>query len=190
MESSKIQTIQNVCDLISKTSTARQKKFDKETKIKFAYQYWTENSEDITELYDYLAINHNSQNEKLALIINEFINSQQISPTRKFSNKLYNGDLQKILNTTAQVRQNGNWLSQYNLESEFHKTSLNAHPIRYSYLNKDNQTFTIDQQVAQSILGILIDNNIPTSKCLVTASFPYYANDDMDTYIKSFQKIR
>ena len=55
---------------------------------------------------------------------------------------------------------------------------------------ENDQILTIDRDKANKILGILMEANIPTAKCIVTASFPYYAHDNMDTYITSFQKIK
>ena len=85
---------------------------------------------------------------------------------------------------------NENWLSLYDTEKEFTPRSTHSNPIRYSYLIGDNQKVNIDKETAHKILGILLENNVPTAKIIVTSSFPYYAKEDMDTYIKSFQKTK
>ncbi len=188
MEENKITRIKQVCDLINQSAIPRSKKLNRKQQIDFAYKYWTGNPEDLTELYDYLAQNYTIQNEKLAHIIGEFINNQQIVTIKKFSNTFYNGSLENILKTTAQVRENGNWLSKYNTEREFTPTAAHRFPTIYSYLTNSGEKFVIDENAANNILGILVESNIPTAKCIVLSSFPYYAHDDMDTYIKSFQK--
>lgn len=188
MEDNKIVKIEKVCDLINKSVIPKHKKLNRVQQVNFAYKYWSQNSEDITELYDYLAKNYTIQNEKLAHIIGEFINNQQITTIRKFSNSFYNGKLENILNATAQIRENGNWLSKYDVEREFTPSTAYRFPTIYSYQTKTGETFTIDRNAASNILGMLIDSNVPTAKCIVLSSFPYYANDDMNTYIKSFPK--
>lgn len=190
MEENKIARIEQVCDLINQTVIPRNKKLNRKQQITFAYKYWTENPEDLTELYDYLAQNYTIQNEKLAHTIGEFLNNQQITTIKKFSNAFYNSSLNTILKATALIRENGNWLSKYSIEREYDSTSKHRFPIIYSYQTKSGERLTIDKTAADNILGMLIDSNIPTAKCIVLSSFPYYANDNMDTYIKSFQKIK
>ncbi len=190
MENNKITRIKQVCDLINQTVIPRNKKLNRQRQISFAYKYWTENPEDLTELYDYLAKNYTMQNEKMAHTIGEFLNNQQITTIKKFSNAFYNSNLDTILKATALIRENGNWLSKYNIEREYDTTSKHRFPITYSYQTKSGERLTIDKNATNNILGMLIDSNIPTAKCIVLSSFPYYANKDMNTYIKSFQKIK
>lgn len=190
MENNKITRIKQVCDLINQTVIPRNKKLNRQQQISFAYKYWTENPEDLTELYDYLAKNYTMQNEKMAHTIGEFLNNQQITTIKKFSNAFYNSNLDTILKATALIRENGNWLSKYNIEREYDTTSKHRFPITYSYQTKSGERLTIDKNATNNILGMLIDSNIPTAKCIVLSSFPYYANKDMNTYIKSFQKTK
>lgn len=185
MEKEKLTEIQNVCDLIQQTNKS---KFRKQDKINFAYQYWNISEEDITDLYTYLAKNSSEQNKKLARIIGDFIDAQSITYYRKFNNSFYGQNFNQILKATEKIKKNGNWLSLYNLEREFTPQSSHSSPIIYSYLTSNQNILTIDKEKANNILGILIENNIPTAKCIVTASFPYYAKDDMNTYIKSLKK--
>lgn len=186
METNELKAIKKVCDLIKKTSP---NKFHKQDKINFAYNYWNITDEDITDLYSYLAQNKSKENEKLARLIGDFVDSQKITHYRKFSHDFYNYDLQDILKAGINTKENGNWLSKYDLNREFTQRSTHSSPIIYSYLIQDNK-ITIDREKAGTILGILTENNIPTAKIIVTSSFPYYAHDDINTYIESFQKIK
>lgn len=188
MEDNKIQRIEEVCDLINKSVIPKGKKLNKQQKIDFAYNYWTKNPEDLTELYDYLARNYTKQNEKLASVLGNFMNQQQITAVRRFSTSFYNGDLDRILNATAQIRENGNWLSLYDINREFDSTDKHKYPTIYSYLTNSGERFIIDKKAANNVLGMLMESNIPVAKCIVLAGFPYYAKDDMKTYVKSFQK--
>ena len=187
MDQNKLEEIKKICKLIENTNN---RKLKKPEQLQFAYQYWNLTEEDLTQIYDILAINYTVQNEKLASIIADFINTQRLSTIHRFSNKFYNGNLDYILKTTKQIRENGNWLSLYNLDDEFNKKSINNYPIRYSYLLKNGETFSIDKDKAQNILGILTENDIPTAKCIVTSSFPYYANDKIDKYIQKIKTIK
>ena len=162
--------------------------FNKQSKIKFAYDYWNLNDDDITELYIRLAEEKNEQNYDLAKIIGIFMDLQKITNIKKFTASFYEKDIETIQNSLAKVRENGNWLSKYNVEKEFSATAKNINPIFYSYIRKDQSIFKIDRNAADSILGILIEENIPTAKCIVQASFPYYANDNMDTFVKQLRK--
>ena len=183
-----IQRAQTVCELIKETNGLKSKKFNKDKKIEFAYKYWNLSFEDITELYDHLAEIYSTESAKLARTIGAFIDNQGITNIRRFNVSFFDQKLETIQNTTAKIRANGNWLSLYDIEREFAKQSTHQNPIRYSCLTQDGNIFRIDRDRANEILGILIDENIPTAKCIVTSSFPYYARNDMDTYIKSFQK--
>lgn len=185
MENETLTNIQNVCDLIKQTNKS---KFRKQDKINFAYQYWNISEEDITDLYNYLAENKSEQNKNLAKIIGSFMDSQDITSFKKFNSTFYNQSLDRILKVNARIKENGNWLSLYDLEKEFTQHQFHSSPIIYSYLTPSQNTVTIDKDKANNILGILMENDIPTAKIIVTSSFPYYAKDDMDTYIKSFQK--
>ena len=185
---SEIQRAQSVCNLIKESNGLKGPKFNKERKLTFAYNYWLLNPEDITELYDELAKKHSVESAKLAKNIGEFIDYQKITNIRRFSSNFFDQDIETIQNVTTKIRVNGNWLSLYDLEKEFNPKVQDQNPIRYSFLTQDGSIFRIDRDRANEILGILIDENIPTAKCIVTSSFPYYARNDMDTYIKSFQK--
>ncbi len=182
--------IENVCNLIQTTCIPIHKKLNKQKQIEFAYKYWNEANEDITKLYEFLVLNKNNENEKLAADIGQFINMQFPTSIVKITTQMYSKNTDYILKTTKQIRESGNWLSLYNLENEFNKTSINSHPIRYSYLLKSGEIFSIDKTKAKDILGILTENNIPTAKCIVTSGFPYYAQDNMDTYIQKIKTIK
>lgn len=188
MEKPEIITAKAVCELISKKNPVKHHKLTKDQRINFAYDYWTLSSEDITELYVNLAENYSKEAINLAKIIGEFIDTQKITSIKRFNNSFIDKDLKSIENAATAIRTNGNWLSKYDLEREFTKQSKSQHPVRYGYIKQDGSTLLIDKNRAQNILGILMEADIPTAKCIVTASFPYYAHDDMDTYIKSFQK--
>lgn len=187
MEQNTQEIIQNVCKLI-KTSGTR--KFKKAGKLKFAYAYWNLTDMDIVDLYNFLVQHKNSENAKLANTLGLFIDDQYISEYRKFYSGIYNQSPETICKVINSIKTNGNWLSLYDPEREFSPKSTLASPVIYSYLIKDNNVLTIDKERANKILGILTDANIPTAKCIVTASFPYYAHNDMDTYITSFQKTK
>lgn len=181
----KLTEIQNVCDLIEKTNNHKLRKPDK---INFAYNYWNISEEDIIDLYNYLAKHKSNQNKKTARLISDFIDNQNITQFRKFYSGFYDQSSDKILKATAKIKENGNWLSLYNLENEFTPKSTHNSPIIYSYITPNQNILTIDKEKANKILGILIENNIPTAKIIVTSSFPYFAKDDLDSYIESFQK--
>lgn len=179
-----------VCALIQEEKGIKSKKFDKNKKIDFAYKYWTLNPEDITELYDSLAQNNTNEAAKLARIIGDFIDYQGITPLRRFGYSFFDQQLEDIQAATSKIRTNGNWLSQYDIEREFTKQAENQNPIRYSYLTKDGNILKIDKDKASEILGILIEENIPTAKCIVTGSFIPYANGNIDEYVKTLKKIK
>lgn len=185
-----IQRAQAVCELIKETNGLRNQKFNKDKRIEFAYKYWHLNSEDITELYDNLAANYSEEAAKLAKMIGEFIDHQKVSTFRRFGVNFFDQKLNDIKTATAKIRNNGNWLSQYNLEREFTPQSAHHNPIRYSCLTQDGNIFRIDKDKANEILGILISENIPTAKCIVTGSFMPYANGNIDEYVKTLQKIK
>lgn len=181
------ETIQKVIELIQNSS---KHKFRKNEKINFAYKYWNITDKDIIDLYQYLAENKSKENARLARTLSLFIDDQDITNYRKFYNGLYHEDIAKIKQITSNIKTNGNWLSLYNEEIEFTPKSSHTSPTIYSYMLENDQILTIDRDKANKILGILMEANIPTAKCIVTASFPYYAHDNMDTYITSFQKIK
>ena len=185
MEQDIQETIQSIIELIKKSN---KRKFRKDDKLNFAYAYWNLTDKDIVDLYNFLAQNKSKENAKLANTIGTFIDDQYITEYRKFYNGLYDQNEQTILKLTSGIKTNGNWLSLYDTEREFTPKSTHTSPVTYSYLIQDNNVLTIDKERANKILGILMDANIPTAKCIVTSSFPYYAHDDMDTYIESFQK--
>ena len=181
------ETVLKVIELIQKSN---KHKFRKNEKINFAYKYWNLTDKDMIDLYQYLAENKSKENEKLARTLGLFIDDQYITNYRKFYNGLYHESSSKIDQITSSIKTNGNWLSLYNEDVEFTPKSSHTSPIIYSYMLKNGQTLTIDKAKASKILGILTEANIPAAKCIVTASFPYFANDNMDTYIESFQKIK
>ena len=185
MKQDQNKTINQVIDLITKSN---KRKFRKSDKINFAYDYWNLTDQDIIDLYNYLVQNKSKENKELATIIGNFVDDQYITEYRKFYNGLYDQDEQIILKVISNIKTNGNWLSLYDIEREFTPKSTHTSPILYSYLMQDNSILTIDKKRASEILGILINQNIPTAKIIVTSSFPYYAHNDMDTYIKSYQK--
>lgn len=185
-----IQRAHAVCNLIRETNGLKNQKFNKDRKIKFAYKYWLLNSEDITELYDSLAKNYSTEAAKFARTIGEFIDHQGITNIKRFGITFFDQDLKAIQNATAKIRTNGNWLSLYDIEREFTPQSTHQNPIRYSCLTKDGNIFRIDRDRAKDILGILVDEDIPTAKCIVTGSFKDYANGNIDEYIKTLKKIK
>ena len=185
MTTQQLTDIQNVCDLITKASKY---KFRKKEKIDFANKYWQISEEEITDLYYYLAQNPSKKNKQLARIIGDFVDAQSITYYRTFNKAFYHQELNSILDLTKKIKENGNWLSLYNLEREFTPKSTHTSPITYSYILQGDEVLTIDKNRANEILGILMDANIPTAKIIVTSSFPYYAKDDMNTYIKSLKK--
>lgn len=187
MEQDTQKTIQDVYHLIKNSSTRR---FTKDEKINFAYTYWNLTDMDIVDLYDFLVQHKNYKNAKLANRIGTFIDDQNISQYRKFRSGIYEQNPKVISKIISNIKTNGNWLSLYNIEREFTPKSSHSFPITYSYLMPDNSVFAIDRKKADEIVGILTDTNIPTAKCIVTSSFPYYAHNDLDTYIKSFQKTK
>lgn len=187
MEQNTQEMIQNVCQLI-KASGSR--KFKKDDKLKFAYAYWHLSDTDIVDLYEFLAQHKSPKNARLANTIGLFIDDQNISSYRKFYSGIYDQSLGTISKVTQSIKNNGNWLSLYDTEREFTAETPHKSPVTYSYLIKDNHVLTIDRNRANKILGILMEADIPTAKCIVTASFPYYAHNDMDTYIESFQKTK
>ena len=185
-----IQRAHSVCNLIEETNGLKNQRFNRDKKIEFAYKYWLLNSEDITKLYDSLAEIYSAESAKLARTIGDFIDHQGITNIRRFDTKFFDQELKTIQNVTAKIRTNGNWLSLYNIEREFTKQAENQNPIRYSCLTQDGNIFRIDQDRASDILGILVDENIPTAKCIVTGSFREYANGNIDKYIKTLKKIK
>lgn len=182
------ETIDKTCQLIKSTKGNKYEQFKKPKRIAFAYNYWTLNDEDIADLYYYLAQNKTEENEQSALTIGQFIDNQKIIPVRKFNKYFYNLNLETIESVIERIKHNGNWLSLYDIKQEFEpKESYNS-PIFYSYMKNDGTTFNIDRQTASTILGILTEHEIPTAKSIVQASFPYYANDNMDQFIKTLKK--
>lgn len=183
-----IQRAHAVCNLIKETNGLINQKFNKDKKIKFAYKYWLLNPEDITELYDSLAKNYSKDSARLARIIGQFIDHQKITNIHRFSANFFDQDIEKIQNVTAKIRNNGNWLSLYDIEREFSSQTKSQNPVKYSYITQDGTIFKIDKDKTKDILGILIDENIPTAKCIVTGSFIDYANGNIDEYIKTLKK--
>lgn len=181
---------QNVCHLIESTHGLRNQKFNKKEKIAFAYKYWKTNPEDITELYNQLAANYSEEASKLANTIGRFIDHQKITSITRFTPSFFDQKIEVIEKATEKIRTNGNWLSLYDTEREFSTQSQTQNPIRYSCITKDGNIFKLDKDKTNNILGILIDENIPTAKCIVTGSFIYYANDNMDEYINVLKKIK
>lgn len=184
MEQNMQESIQDIIKLIK---TSNKRKFRKNDKLNFAYEYWNLTDQDLVDIYNYLARNKSNKNAKLASTIGSFIDDQGITNYRKFYVGLYNQDEQTVLKVTSGIKTNGNWLSLYDTETEFVPKSTHTSPITYSYLIGDN-VLTIDKERANQILGMLMDANIPTAKCIVTSSFPYYVHNDMDTYIKQLKK--
>ena len=185
-----IQRAHSVCELIKETNGLKNQRFNRDKKIEFAYKYWNLSSEDITELYDHLAEIYSTESAKLARTIGAFIDNQGITNIRRFNVSFFDQKLETIQNTTAKIRANGNWLSLYDIEKEFTPQSKHQNPIRYSCLTQDGNIFRIDQDRASDILGILVDENIPTAKCIVTGSFREYANGNIDEYVKTLKKIK
>ena len=185
MEQNTQELVQEVVKLIKTSSKHR---FRKNEKLSFAYSYWNLSNQDITDLYNFLAHNKSRENAKLASIIGTFVDDQYITEYRKFYKGLFEQDEQTISKVISNIKTNGNWLSLYNLEREFTPKSTHTSPITYSYILQGDEILTIDKNRANEILGILMDANIPTAKIIVTSSFPYYAKDDMNTYIKSLKK--
>lgn len=184
MEQNLDKTIIEVCELIDKSS---KRKFKKSQKIGFAYAYWNITNSDIIDLYNFLARNKNRKNAKYANTIGTFIDDQHISHYRQFGHGIYEQDPKVIADMINSIKENGNWLSQYDIEREFTPKSAYSSPIIYSYLVNGNK-FTIDKDRANTVLGMLTEANIPTAKCIVTGGFPYFAQDNMETYIKTFEK--
>ena len=182
--------IKQICNLIQTSCIPMNKKLNRENQIKFAYTYWNSFDEDITSFYEYLAYNKNEENDELATIIADFVNTQYPTAIKKLSKIIYNGNPEYVAKVCDQIKHNGNWLSLYNLDNEFEQASAFIHPIRYSYLLKSGQTFEIDKDKAQNIIGILTEENIPTAKCIVTSSFPYYAQDKIETYIQKIKTLK
>ena len=187
MEQNIQEVISNVIKLIN-ISTNR--KFKKAEKLNFAYAYWNLSDIDIADLYNYLASNKSSKNAKLANKIGLFIDEQNISDYRKFYSGIYEQSPEMIFKITKKIKENGNWLSLYDIEREFTPKSTHSSPIIYSYLMPNNTKVTIDEKRASEIVGILTEAKIPTAKCIVTSSFPFYAHGNIDTYIKSFNKTK
>ena len=185
-----IQRAHTVCNLIEETNGLKNQRFNRDKKIEFAYKYWLLNPEDITELYDSLAKKYSTESAKLARTIGEFIDHQEITNIRRFSANFFDKKIETIQNVTSKIRTNGNWLSLYDIEREFTPQSTHQNPIRYSCLTQDENIFRIDRDRASDILEILIDENIPTAKCIVTGSFRDYANGNIDKYIKTLKKIK
>lgn len=185
-----IQVAHNVCELIKETSYFKNRRFNQTQKIKFAYKYWLLNPEDITELYESLALNNSYKAEELARVIGDFMDQQGLTSLRRFNVHFFDQDIETIQNTTSKIRENGNWLSLYNVEKEFTPQGKLNNPIIYSYLTQNGSLFKIDQERANHILGILTEENIPTAKCIVTGSFKDYANGNIDKYIKTLKKIK
>ncbi len=186
MENNELIEIQNIYNLIKQ----KKNKLKKQAQLDFAYDYWHMTDKDIIDLYTYLAKNKSKENKKIARALGDFIDDQNITHYRTFGTSFYEKDEEIIENVTKRIKTNGNWLSLYDTEKEFTPRSTHSNPIRYSYLIGDNQKVSIDKETAHKILGILLENNVPTAKIIVTSSFPYYAKEDMDTYIKSFQKTK
>ena len=185
MKEKELIEIENICDLIKQTPKY---KLRKNNKIDFAYQYWNTTDKDIIDLYNYLAKSKPENAAYLARTISDFVDNQGITQIRRFYSWFFNQKPDDIIKSTTPIKTNGNWLSLYNIEKEFSSKSTHSNPIIYSYLTDNNNVVTIDKDKANSILGILVENDIPTAKIIVTSSFPYYAKDDMNTYIKSLKK--
>ena len=176
--------IKSVCELIKSAGTKRLKK---EGRINFAYKYWNITDKDLTELYEILIKSHWERKPNSITIIGDFLDEQQITNYRTFGTDAKFRSLENTLKTTEKVRNNGNWLSLYNIEREFTPASTHSYPLLYSYL-VNGEKFTIDKHRANEVLGILMENDIPTAKCIVTGSFPYYTQDNIDTFIKKLKK--
>ena len=177
------QEIKDVCELIQKSGT---RKLKKDARIKFAYKYWNITDKDLTELYEILIKSHFERKPKSITILGEFMDDQRITNYRTFGADMRYRSLENVLKITEKIRNNGNWLSLYDTEREFNPTSTHSNPIIYSYL-VDGDKFTIDKDRANQVLGILMENDVPTAKCIVTGSFPYYAQNDMDAFIKKLK---
>ena len=190
MSENEIITAEQVCELIKQTKGINSKPFDKDKKINFAYHYWNINSEDITDLYNSLAHINTSQTADMAKTIGEFLDHLNITYIHKLGVNFFNKDIDYIKGVTEKIKNNGNWLSQYNVEREFTKQSQSQFPILYKYIKQDGSIFTIDKNAATNILAIFTSQNVPTAKCIITSSFPYYANDNIDSYIKTLKKLK
>ena len=178
----------NTLELIKYFQGDKNHKLNKQEKIAFAYRYWLLNPQDMTELYEDLAKEYSKQAANMAKKLGEFMYLKDITKFKVFTDSLYEKDLDHIMKITSRIANNGNWLSQYHLDDEFELKSNATSPIIFSYIKPDKTIYTIDKERAQDILGILKENEIPTAKCIVTGSFPYYAHDNIDTYIKKLKK--
>ena len=180
------QEIKDVCELIQNSGT---KILKKDARINFAYKYWNITDKDLTELYEILIKSHFERKPKSITILGDFMDEQKITNYRTFGADMKYRTLENTLKTTEKVKNNGNWLSLYDIEREFNPTSTHSNPILYSYL-VDGDKFTIDKDRANDILGILMENDVPTAKCIVTGSFREYANGNIDEYVKTLKKIK
>lgn len=185
MKEQELIDIKQVCKLIK---TKAKGKLRKKDKIAFAYQYWNITDQDIVDLYNYLAQNQPRNSVNFARTLGDFMDNQGITPYRKFYSSFFEENINTIMKATTPIKTNGNWLSLYNLEAEFNAKSTHSNPIIYSYLTPNDNIIKIDKGRAKQILGILMENNIPTAKCIVTGSFPYYVKDEMSSYIKRLKK--
>ncbi len=183
-------TAENIRKLINQKSKPRKYKLKKDEKLDFAYKYWHLTDKELPDIYYELAKEYSEQTAKAAHEIGTFMDNQEITTIPIFQMDLFDRPLSFIEYSMKRVKNNGNWLSQYNLDREFEDQDEYNHPIIYRYLKEDKSIFTIDKKHASKVLGILIEEDVPTAKCIVTGAFPYYANDNMDEYIERFQKIK
>ena len=188
MHNKTLSTAAQTLELIKTFTGNTNRKLGKQGKINFAYHYWKLNPQEMTELYEDLAKIYSKQAAEMAKELGDFMYLQNITQYRIFTDSLYEKDLEYIMEKTKKIANNGNWLSQYHLDDEFELKSNATSPIIFSYIKPDKTIYTIDKERAQDILGILKENEIPTAKCIVTGSFPYYAQDNIDTYIKKLKK--
>lgn len=190
MEQNKLAIARKIQHLINEAEGPRQKKLSKNQKRQFAYSFWNISDEDITDLYNFLAEEQTPRARKIARRFELFMDNQSITKMRRFDSMFFEQDIDYIKQVTQKLKNNGNWLSLYNIDHEFSQDNPYAAPIIYSYLINDGETFTIDQNRADHILGMLTEANIPTAKCIVKDSFPYYARGEMDKYVKKITSTK
>lgn len=190
MLENKMNEIEQVLTLISNARIYSQRVLSREEKVNFAYKYWNLTTDDITELYEFLAYLHKSiKSDRVDKDIKSLgygINNLKLANLGYFTHDFCERNMDSITRVTTKIRDNGNWLSKFNLELEFSGKDM-IRPVIYSYQTPKNLV-TIDREKASEIVGMLTDKSIPLASCIVKSAYPHFAHDTMTEYIEQLHK--
>lgn len=155
-------------------------------RLDFAYQYGQFTTSDITDLCNY-AFDHSDIARSIILV--KFVNTQKFSKYPSISpESLKNLSADVFHRQMANIKKQEYWLKLYDEEQHHYDDFNRKFPIQYSYIRKDGSTLKVDKSVANTIIGILAENDIPLIDCLVKGGFQAYANETIDDYMSELKQ--